>query len=68
MSVAKVVELVASSEKGFDDAIQQGMQRACKTLRGVSGIKIRDWTAKVENGQITLYKVTLDVVFALEGN
>ena len=64
--VAKVIELVASSETSFDDAVQQGLAEATRTLRGVSGIEIKNWTADVENNQITRYKVTLHVAFTIE--
>jgi dodecin len=66
MSVAKIVEIVASSPKSFDDAIQQGLNAAAKTVRGIHGIKLTDWTAKVENDKITSYKVTMDVAFRVE--
>jgi hypothetical protein len=66
MEVAKVVHIVCSSEKSFDDAVQCGLTDASKTLRGISGLKVTDWTAKVENNKITSYKVTMDVAFRVE--
>lgn len=66
MSIAKVVEVVASSEKGFEDAVQQGVTHAAKTVRGISGVKVTDWTANVENDRITNYKVTMDIAFRVE--
>lgn len=66
MEIAKVVHIVSSSNKGFDDAIQQGVAKASQTLRGISGIKVTDWTAKVENNKLTSYKVTMDIAFAVE--
>jgi flavin-binding protein dodecin len=59
MSVAKVIEIVASSEKSFDDAVKQGLGEAGGSLRGISGIEITNWTADVENNQIVRYKVTI---------
>ena len=64
--VARITELVAGSAKSFDDAITVGFKRASKTLRGISGIKVKDWRAKVEDGKIVEYRVTLEVVFILE--
>lgn len=66
MEIAKVVHIVSTSKKSFDDAVQQGVANAAKTLRGISGIKGTDWTAKVEKDKLTSYKVTMDVAFAVE--
>ena len=66
MSVAKVIEIVSNSEKSFDDAVQQGLTEAAKSLRGISGVEVTNWTADVENNRITRYKVTLHVAFKIE--
>jgi len=66
MEMAKVVHVVSTSHESFDDAVKQGVKNAAKTLRGVSGIKVTDWTAKVENDKLTSYKVSMDVAFAVE--
>lgn len=66
MSVAKVIEIVASSDKSFDDAVQQGLAEAAQSLRGISGIEIVNWTGDVENNQIVRYKVTMHVAFKIE--
>lgn len=68
MSVAKVIEIVASSDKSFDDAVQQGLAEAAQSLRGISGIEIVNWTGDVENNQIVRYKVTMHVAFKVEHN
>lgn len=66
MSVAKVIEIVASSEKSFDNAVQQGLAEAARTLHGISGLEIINWTADVENNQIVRYKVTMHIAFKIE--
>lgn len=66
MELAKVVHVVSTSEKSFEDAVQQGVANAAKTLRGISGVKVTDWTAKVQNDKVTSFKVTMDVAFAVE--
>ncbi len=66
MSVAKVIEIVASSDKSFDDAVQQGLAEASQSLRGISGVEIVNWTGDVENNQIVRYKVTMHVAFKIE--
>jgi flavin-binding protein dodecin len=67
MKLAKVIHVVSTSEKSFDDAVQRGVTDAAKTVRGISGLKVTDWTAKVENDKVTSYKVTMDIAFAVEG-
>ena len=64
--VARITEVVAGSPKSFDDAITQGFKRATKTLRGITGLKVKDMRAKVEDGKIIEYRVTIEVLFILE--
>jgi flavin-binding protein dodecin len=66
MSVARVTELSAVSEKGFEDAIDQAIARATKTLRGVEGAWVKDMNVMIEDGNIVGYKVNLAVTFVLE--
>jgi flavin-binding protein dodecin len=68
VSVARVTEISAVSEKGFEDAIQQGIARATKTLRNVEGAWIKDQNVMIEDGNIVGYKVNLEVTFVLEDN
>lgn len=64
--VAKVIELVASSETSFEDAVKQGLAEAARTIRGISGVEVTNWTADVENNQIASYRVTLHIAFRIE--
>jgi len=64
--VARVTEIVAGSPKSFEDAILVGFKRASKTLRGITGIRVKDMRVKVEDGKMVEYRVTLDVIFVLE--
>jgi flavin-binding protein dodecin len=66
MSVARVTELSVISETSFEDAIQQGVARATSTLRGVEGAWIKDQNVMIENGNITGYKVNMEITFILE--
>ena len=66
MSVAKVIELVAESERSFDDAVQQGLAIASETIRGISGLEVKNMTCTVRDNRITHYKVTLHVAFRIE--
>ena len=66
MSVARVTELSATSQTGFEDAINQAVARATKTLRGVEGAWVKDMNVMIENGNITGYKVNVEITFQLE--
>lgn len=66
MSVAKVTEIISSSAKSFDDAVNQGIKRADKTLANVRGAWIKDQKVLVEKGKIVEYRVTLKVSFVLK--
>ncbi|MER9297315.1 dodecin family protein [Mesorhizobium sp. M0621] len=65
MSVARVTEITSSSNKSFQDAIEQGIARASKTLKNVEGAWIQDQKIVVENGKITAYRVNMKVTFIL---
>lgn len=65
MAIAKVTEITASSTKSFEDAIQQGIARADKTLEKVKGAWIQEQTIAVEDGKITEYRVNMKVTFVL---
>jgi hypothetical protein len=64
--VAKVIELTASSEKSFDDAVAGGIARASKTIEGIQGAWVNEMKAKVENGRVTEYRVNMRVTFVLQ--
>ena len=67
MSVARVTEISATSEKSLEDAVVQGVLRATQTLRGVSGAWIKEQQVDIHEGKITSYKVNMLVTFVLEG-
>mgnify|MGYP003431254857 CR=1 FL=1 len=67
MSVARVTEIIASSKKSFDDAVNIGIGRAAKTLKNVQGAWIQDQKVTVDGkGKISEYRVTLKVTFVLK--
>jgi flavin-binding protein dodecin len=66
MSVARVTEISSRSERSFEDAINQAIERANKTLRNVKGGWIKEQAVDVENGQIIGYRVNLLVTFVLD--
>jgi dodecin len=66
MSVAKVSEISATSTKSFDDAVQQGLTRANKTLRDIQRAWVKEQHVRFANGRITEYQVNMLVTFVLE--
>ncbi len=65
MSVARVTEVIASSDKSFDDAVQAGVTRASKTLQNITGAWVKDHKCQVTDGKITEWRVTMKITFIL---
>jgi len=65
MTVAKVTEIISSSSKSFDDAVENGIKRASKTLKGITGAWVADQKVTVNDGKIEEYRVVLKVTFIL---
>ncbi len=66
MSVARVTEISATSSQSFEDAIRQGLERATRSLRGVTSAWIKEQRVKLRNGQIAEHQVNLQVTFVLD--
>jgi flavin-binding protein dodecin len=65
MSVARVTEITSSSEKSFQDAIEQGIERANKTLKNVKGAWVQEQKVEIRDGKIVAYRVNMKVTFVL---
>ncbi|AIC16719.1 dodecin family protein [Nitrososphaera viennensis] len=66
MSVIRVTEILATSPTSWEDAVDNGLERATKTIRNVKGIDVRGWKAEVQNAKIVEYRVVLKVAFEVE--
>ena len=66
MSVAKVTEITSASKKGFEEAVQEGLKRAAKTLEEIRGAWINDMSVTVKDGKIDEYRVNMKVTFVLK--
>ncbi len=66
MTVARVTEITAASEKSFQDAIRVGMERAAETLDNVKGAWIQDQEVLFDDGEISQYRVHMKVTFVLK--
>ena len=68
MSVAKVIEVSATSPTSFEDAINQGISRASDTIDNVRGAWIKEQKVSIQNGKIVSYRVNMQVTFVLDGD
>ena len=66
MSVAKVLEITATSEQSFEDAVRQGIAKAGETVRNIKGAWVKEQNVMIENGQITGFRVDLKITFVLD--
>jgi hypothetical protein len=66
MSIARVTEISSTSEKSFQNAIEEGIARASKTLRGIKSAWVKQQEVKVDGDKIVAYKVILKITFVLD--
>ncbi len=66
MSIVKVIEVIASSEKGIDDAIKVAVKEASKTIRNIDSVYVKDIKCHVKNGKITTWGVICNLSFRLD--
>ena len=66
MSVAKISEITSTSKTSFEDAVADGIKRAHKTIRGISGAWVADQEVAVKSGKIVEYKVRLKITFMVD--
>jgi dodecin len=63
---AKVVELIGTSTKSFEDAVRVAIKDAAATTRGISGAQVEGYSVKCSEGKITEYKASVKVAFGIE--
>ncbi len=66
MAVASDSTITAASPSSWQDVAERGLERARQTLRGITGLKVVEERARVEDGRVSEYLVTLQVIFVLE--
>ncbi len=66
MHVAKVVELIGTSEKSFEDAINNAVKRASKTIRNIRGVDVISQKAVIKNNKVIEYRVNIKLAFGVE--
>ena len=67
MATLKVIEVLAQSEKSWEDAAQRAVQEAAKTVRNIKSIYIQEMEATVDNDRITYYRINTKISFEIEG-
>jgi hypothetical protein len=68
MAVARVTQVIGASPHSWEDAVRNALERANRTLRGITGIEVLKENAAVEEGKIAEYRATVSVTFVLEGS
>jgi len=63
MSVVKIIEVIASSNKSFDDAVNNAVTEAAKSVKNIKSVYVKEMKAKVENDKIESYRVTAKISF-----
>ena len=66
MSIAKTSEITSTSKKSFEDAVNDGIKRASKTLHGITGAWVADQEVVVKGGKVVEYKVRMKLTFVLD--
>lgn len=64
--MVKVIEVIAASDKSFDDAVRVAVAQAAKTVKNIQSVNIKNMNAKVENNQIVSFAVNAKISFLLE--
>ena len=68
MSIVKVIEVIGSSETSFDDAVQNALNEASKSVKNISSIYVKHMKANVENNKIVSYGINAKISFTVDGN
>ena len=66
MTIARVTEISSSSKKSFEDAIEKGVERACETLKNVTGAWVKDQEVSIKDGKVDQFIVKMKVSFVLK--
>jgi flavin-binding protein dodecin len=66
MTVIKVIEMVGISDKNWQDAVDNAVERASKTIRNIQGVDVLNFTGSVENGKICQYRTNVKISFTVD--
>lgn len=63
MTAVKIVKVLGTSEESWQDAAEEAVVEATKTIDDIRGAEVESWTANVEDGSVTEYKATVEIAF-----
>ena len=63
MVAVKIIKVLGTSEESFEDAVREAVEKASESVDDVSGVEVEDWTATVDDGEITQFKATVEIAF-----
>lgn len=66
MTIARVTEISSSSKKSFENAVENGVERACKTLKNVTGAWVKDQEVSIKDGKVEEFIVKMKISFILK--
>ena len=66
MSIVKIIEVIASSEKSIDDAVRNAVKEAAKTIRNIDSVYVKDIKAHVKGDEVTTFGVICKIAFRLD--
>ncbi len=66
MPIVKVIEVIATSEKGIDDAVRSAVKEASKTVRNIDSVYVQDIKAHVKDGEVTTFGCVCKISFRLD--
>jgi len=66
MTAVKIIKVLGTSEESWEDAAQSAVSRAGDTIDDIHGVEVEDWTASVEDGEVTEYKATVEIAFPVQ--
>ena len=66
MSVLKIIEIMGESSKGWEDATDEAVTEAAKSVKNIRSVWVKDQSATVKGGKIDSYRVTCKITFAVE--
>ena len=61
----KIIEVIGVSDDGFEDALRQAVAKAAESISGITGVEVQSLNARVEDGQVTQYRATVKLAFAV---
>jgi len=67
MTAVKIIKVLGTSSESWEDAAHEAVAQATETIDEIHGVEVEDWTATVENGEVTDYKATVEVAFPVQG-